>query len=61
MESRINPPRKIQNRRWTNTKGPLFDGFKPGKVVAVAPARREGVPILMQAEVRSSVVGWRGD
>jgi hypothetical protein len=33
--------------------GPLFDGFRPVKVVAVAPEWR-GVPILMQAEVRSS-------
>ncbi|KAJ5194445.1 hypothetical protein N7491_001783 [Penicillium cf. griseofulvum] len=41
---------EIQNRQWTNIEGPLFDGFKPGEVVAVAPARRESVPILMQAE-----------
>lgn len=37
MVSRIDQPWKIQNRQWTNTEGPLFDGFKPIKVVAVAP------------------------
>ncbi|KAJ5952876.1 uncharacterized protein N7479_011289 [Penicillium vulpinum] len=52
---------EIQNRQWTNIEGPLFDSFKPGKFVAVAPEWREGVRILMQAEVRSSVVGRGGD
>lgn len=37
MVSRIDQPWQIQNRQWTNTEGPLFDGFKPVKVVAVAP------------------------
>jgi hypothetical protein len=60
MVSRIDPPWRIQNRQWTNTEGPLFDGFRPVKVVAVAPEWR-GVPILMQAEVRSSVVCWGGE